>query len=88
VPPGWKSGSASSLNARGNFGIDVRWQDGKTTTATIRSEHRNTVVIRLRSNPRTITLREKSGQTTKLVSQDGTFRFDTLAGTAYQIVLK
>lgn len=86
VPPGWKTGSVSGLKARGNFGIDVRWRDGKITSATLRSELGNPVVMRLHGNPQTITLRDKSGQDTKLVSQDGTFRFTTRAGMAYQIV--
>jgi alpha-L-fucosidase 2 len=86
VPPGWKSGSVNGLKARGNFGVDVRWQDGKPTSTTIRSELGNPAVIRLPGNPKTITLREKSGQATKLVSQGGTFRFDTRVGTEYQIV--
>ena len=85
VPSGWKTGSVSGLKARGNFDIDARWQDGKLTTATLRSKMGNPVVLRLHGNPAAITLKEKSGRTAKLVSKDGTFSFDTRAGTEYQI---
>ena len=35
IPTGWKSGSFKGLCARGNFCLDVAWQDGKVTTVTV-----------------------------------------------------
>jgi alpha-L-fucosidase 2 len=85
VPPGWKTGSVSGLKARGNFGVDVRWRDGKLTAATLRSELGNPVVLRIHGNPAAITLQEKSGGSARLTAQDGVFRFPTTTGTQYQI---
>lgn len=85
VPPGWKTGSVSGLKARGNFGVDMRWKDGKLTAATIRSELGNPVVLRIHGNPASITIQEKSGGSTLLTAQDGVFRFPARAKTEYQI---
>jgi alpha-L-fucosidase 2 len=75
----------SGLKARGNFGVDVRWRDGKLTAATLRSELGNPVVLRIHGNPAAITLQEKSGGSARLTAQDGVFRFPTTTGTQYQI---
>ena len=35
LPDAWASGHISGLRARGNFGVDIRWEKGKLAEATI-----------------------------------------------------
>ncbi|WP_434443490.1 glycosyl hydrolase family 95 catalytic domain-containing protein [Lentzea sp. E54] len=37
LPDAWRTGSATGIGARGGFSVDLAWQDGKVTSATVRS---------------------------------------------------
>ena len=87
VSPKWKSGSVRGLKARGGFEVGASWNDGKLSSAEVRSQLGNPAVIRLQGNPQEITLKEINGKSAKIsAGKDGLFRFPTRADTSYQIL--
>ncbi len=46
LPPELATGSISGLRARGGFGIDLAWRDGKLTSAIIRAQQSRPVTVR------------------------------------------
>ena len=45
LPDSWETGSIRGLRARGGFGVDMKWQNGKLTSATVTSEVGGTLRI-------------------------------------------
>jgi alpha-L-fucosidase 2 len=61
LPSAWPTGSVSGLKARGGYEVDISWQDGRLTTATLHAQQDATLRLRsatplkangLRSQPR------------------------------------
>ena len=38
LPSAWPTGEVTGIAARGGFEVDIAWQDGKLTEATVRSK--------------------------------------------------
>lgn len=46
LPDAWKEGSVSGLRARGNFEVDIRWEDGSLKSASVLSLSGTSCIIR------------------------------------------
>ena len=55
LPPSWPRGSATGLRARGNFTVDIQWNDGKVTHYRIASPHPCEVNVHVNGEVKTIT---------------------------------
>ncbi|WP_043664553.1 glycoside hydrolase family 95 protein [Streptomyces xylophagus] len=60
LPSGWPEGSVCGLRARGGLTVDVRWRDGRLTTASIRASR--AVDIRLRYGADVLEVRLGAGE--------------------------
>ena len=49
LPKEWAQGSVTGLRARGGFTVDVTWQRGILSSATVRAHHRGSCTIRART---------------------------------------
>ena len=61
LPKAWPTGSVTGLRARGGFEVDIAWQDGKLTSAVIRSKLGNE--CKLRYGEKTVKFDTQPGQT-------------------------
>jgi alpha-L-fucosidase 2 len=54
LPKAWPSGSVSGLRARGNFTVDLAWENGQVTTYRIRSPEPREVKVRVNGAVKTV----------------------------------
>ena len=64
LPSQWKDGGVKGLRARGNFTVDISWNDGKLTSATITSNSGGQCTVRYADN--VLELKLKEGETFQL----------------------
>jgi alpha-L-fucosidase 2 len=69
LPEEWRDGSVRGLKVRGAAGIDLAWQGGKLSKATLRSERGGTYSVAYREQALEIEL--KAGQSVVLGLREG-----------------
>ena len=57
LPTSWKSGRMQGLKARGNIGVDLRWEDGVLKEAVLTAQKDKTVTVRLGEKTRELALK-------------------------------
>ncbi|WP_042201076.1 glycoside hydrolase family 95 protein [Paenibacillus camerounensis] len=83
LPSAWPEGSVTGLRARGGFGIDLAWADGKIKQATVSSGLGGTVRI-FSESPLSVSTAE--GLPVAAVRQGQITEFQTAAGAEYTLV--
>ena len=63
LPDAWPTGSIKGLRARGGFEVDIAWQDGKLTSATIHSIGGEGCEMRYKGEKQTVVLKNGETQT-------------------------
>ena len=81
LPAEWASGSISGLRARGGFEVSMDWSDGALSSADVRSDLGNRLVIRSENELRVTS----SGRDINVSSEDGRSSFATQVGAIYHI---
>ena len=63
LPVAWPTGRVQGLRARGGFAVDIAWQNGKITTATIRSSSGTACQVRYGDKVQSLELKPGASQT-------------------------
>jgi alpha-L-fucosidase 2 len=82
LPDAWPAGSVKGLRARGAFGVDIAWRDGKLAEATIRSQRGNR--CRIESVP-DVAIHEGAARVETTKVRRGIVEFDTRPGGVYVV---
>jgi alpha-L-fucosidase 2 len=85
LPKAWPTGRVAGLCARGGFELDISWQNGKLTNATVRSKLGNNCRIRA-STPFQVKSDGKPVKTSR--PEESVLEFDTEAGRTYLLSVR
>lgn len=81
LPDEWQKGYIKGLRAKGGFGIDIEWADGKLKTASITSDCGSECRLRLNCIASIIC----DGETVGSRIEDGAIIFNTISGKKYTV---
>lgn len=81
LPPQWEKGHVKGLRAKGGFGVDIEWSEGKLRTAVITSDMGGE--CRLRTNGVVSVVCD--GETVDSRIEDGVVIFSTVPGSVYTV---
>ncbi|HYW79008.1 MAG TPA: glycoside hydrolase family 95 protein, partial [Thermoguttaceae bacterium] len=85
LPSTWKSGQVKGLRARGGVEIDLAWEDGRATSATLRTSAAHRHTIRPPKGQRITTVLNAEGNPVAMQSGGEGVVLDAPAGVVYQI---
>ena len=69
LPDAWPTGSISGLRARGNYGVDIRWAEGKLAEARITAGAAG--ICHVRYGQQTLSFEAQQGETYTLRLHNG-----------------
>ncbi|MDP7237215.1 MAG: glycoside hydrolase family 95 protein [Candidatus Latescibacteria bacterium] len=81
LPSAWPTGSVKGLRGRGGFEVDLNWDNGCLTRATIRSQKGKPCTVQL-PNARVT----QDGSDVEIQHETGRTIFSTKTGTAYELI--
>ena len=81
LPEEWQSGEIKGLRAKGGFEVSIKWENGKLSTAEIKSLSGNKCVLR----PNTVISISCDGETVNSSLSEGIISFDTEKDRVYTI---
>lgn len=82
LPNAWGSGSVRGLRARGGFGVDTTWSDGRLGSATIRSDLGGRLRVR---TPSRVQVKATGGNPTIERPEATVVELDTVPGGTYRL---
>ena len=81
LPKAWPTGSIRGLRARGGYGVDLAWRDGRLETAVLKPRFNGTCRVR---TPVPVTVMGPNGQVPLRELEPRVYEFDVEGGAAYR----